>query len=440
MKKAFTATTQDMAILLDEQLSANQGMTPEGYLICKNVPVSRTGVQYYLGQELGLSNRLNERIPVYRLAEDVFEQESLQSLESKPITDDHPQQQVTVHNAGFLAFGHGRNVRHDDKYVMADLVVMNPGLIEGIRAKKKYEISLGYTCQYIPFKDGYRQKNIRVNHIAVVESGRAGSKVSIKDKMPISVNNRRKHTMDQLKASILSAYAKDADTTADDLAKAAQLLMTDAAPAAKPAEADKTEKSLLAMLLSGFAKDAKPAPAEADKPLTADDIKKLVADSVAEALKKQAKDAKPAAGKDAAAKLLDTLLKDAGSDEDKDEEGKETDDADEDWEEKETGDGDGDDDDDDDDDKKKEANDAAFANVVKAIQPFYSKMSKKEQRQVKDQLTKLQKKPSASGYAGILKAIKSHKTGDQAPTQVVAQDSISRKVMESRNPHYAKKA
>lgn len=441
MKKAFTATTQDMAILLDEQLSTNQGMTPEGYLVCQNVPVSRTGVQYYYGYELdpdgkaGLS--ANKRYPVYRLPEDVFEPESLQSLESKPLTDEHPSKGVTVHNAGWLTMGHGRNARHNDKNVIADLIVTNPNLIDGIRAKRKYEISLGYTCKYSPYKDGFKQTNIRINHIAVVESGRAGSQVSIKDKMPISVNNRRNRKMDKKTAiaTMFAAFAKDASP--DEITEMMPFVLD--ADAAKPAVETKDSgdnKGLMAALVGLLSKDAKPAaakPAASVEPeLTADSIAKLIQDEVAKALKKQAKDAKPAAGKDAAAKLLDALLKDA----DPEEEETETGDEDPDEEETETG-----DEDPEEEGKEKEANDAAFANVVKAIQPVYSKMPKKEQRVIKDQLAKLQKNPSAKGYAGILKAIKSHTKDAAASAQPVpAQDAISRKVMAERNPHYAKKA
>ena len=35
-------------------ISPNQIETGEGFLICKNVPIARTGTQEYLGREMGL--------------------------------------------------------------------------------------------------------------------------------------------------------------------------------------------------------------------------------------------------------------------------------------------------------------------------------------------------------------------------------------------------
>ena len=36
-------------------ISPNQIETGEGFLICRNVPVARTGTQEYLGREIGLT-------------------------------------------------------------------------------------------------------------------------------------------------------------------------------------------------------------------------------------------------------------------------------------------------------------------------------------------------------------------------------------------------
>lgn len=417
--KLFTATTKDMAILLAEELSQNQGLTPEGYLICQNVPVSRTGVQYYLGSELGLQDKWNARIPVYRLAEDVFEPESLQSLESKPITDDHPQQSVTVQNASYLSMGHGRNARHNDKNVVVDLVLTNPGLIQGIRDKRKYEISLGYNAKYLPYKDGYKQTNIRINHIAVVESGRAGQKVSIKDKA--LSNNRRSKPMnkDQAIATMFAAFAKDA--TPDELV-AMLPFVSDSAIPAKPADADKTDKGLLALVTGLLTRDAKPAAAETkETPLTADAVAKLVADEVAKALKAQKTKDKKA--KDADEEEVEKMLEDEWPDEKaKDAEAEEeTEDADE--------------------EEAKESKDADFANVVRALQPLYKKLSVKDQKSMKDQLTKAKKNPTADAYAGILKAVQANKKVHDAEVetgQLHDTSALSRSVMASRNPHYAK--
>ena len=42
-------------------ISPNQIETGEGFLICKNVPIARTGDQQYLGREIGLTGADAER-------------------------------------------------------------------------------------------------------------------------------------------------------------------------------------------------------------------------------------------------------------------------------------------------------------------------------------------------------------------------------------------
>jgi hypothetical protein len=427
----YTATTQDMAILLEAQLSENQGLTPEGYLVCRNVPVSRTGIQHYYGREISPKLVPGKLYKVYRLPEDVFEPVSLQSIESKPITDDHPQQAVTVSNAKFLSMGHGRNVRHDDNNVIAELVCTDSSLIEGIREKRKYEISLGYTANYVPYKDGFKQTNIRVNHIAIVESGRAGKRVSIRDKAPVPIKNRRPKSMDKntALATMFAAFAKDA--TPEEVAEMLPFV-TDAAPVAPTkTETDKSDNKGLIAILSGLiTRDAKPAAKE--EPLTADAIAKLM-DAKLGAFAKTLKTTKDKAAKDEDEKEVEKMLED--SDEDEDDEPKKADDSDEEDDEgKKT------DDEDEEEEKAKEAKDAATA-VAKALRPFYKNMSTKDKKAVKDQLVALRKEPTKDGYSAILAAVKKH-TRDSSIELVSTKDSqsVSDRVMAQRNLAYKKQS
>ena len=72
-------------------ISPNQLETGEGFLICRNVPIARTGTQEYLGREIGLDGADSERlVTVYRSPEEVFSDAALASFEGKPATNDHP--------------------------------------------------------------------------------------------------------------------------------------------------------------------------------------------------------------------------------------------------------------------------------------------------------------------------------------------------------------
>ena len=167
------------------RISENITKTPEGFLICMNVPINRTGHQTYLGKELMLdedtSNNPNKEVDIVRDEDDVFDRATLASFEGKPIVNEHPDEDVDVNNYNMYANGHCQNVRRDGEYTIADLYITEPNLIRDIENGKR-EISCGYTCDFVPNGDGtYKQVNIRGNHIAVVNSGRAGEKVRIND-------------------------------------------------------------------------------------------------------------------------------------------------------------------------------------------------------------------------------------------------------------------
>jgi len=81
--------------------------------------------------------------------------------------------------------GHAQNVRRGDgeweEYTLADLHIHDRELIDAVQSGKR-EISCGYECEYVPNGDGtYTQRNIRGNHVAVVERGRAGKRAAILD-------------------------------------------------------------------------------------------------------------------------------------------------------------------------------------------------------------------------------------------------------------------
>lgn len=164
-------------------LSPNQLETNEGFLICRNVPISRTGDQDYIGTEIGLDDASMHS--VHRKSEEVFSDAALASFEGKPVTDDHPPELLTPDTARMYEKGHAQNIRPGigewEGYVLADLHIHDRDLIEKIQNGKR-EISCGYECEYLQEPDGsYSQHKIRGNHIAVVDKGRAGKRAAILD-------------------------------------------------------------------------------------------------------------------------------------------------------------------------------------------------------------------------------------------------------------------
>ena len=197
---------------LSENISRRE---PEGYLLCLNVPVARTGVQEYLPEELGLPGNgppgnPDLFIPVYRPPDEVFSPETIASFEGMPVTNDHPPDGVDIGNIRALQKGHAHNVRRgsgeESDLLLADLIITDPVLIDLIMEGKR-EISCGYTYELCEENGKYIQRKIRGNHVAVVDAGRAGARVSIKDEKP----ERRTRLMKKSLSKILARMAKDGD-------------------------------------------------------------------------------------------------------------------------------------------------------------------------------------------------------------------------------------
>lgn len=164
------------------KLSEHIAETPEGYLVCYDVPINRVGTQEYFPQEIGLDG--TEKLSVERLPEDVFSAETLASFEGKPVTYGHPTEAVNSGNFAIYSKGHVQNVRRAGNATVADLLIQDPTLIELIKNGTVREISCGYRCDFIEDGGRIRQKNILGNHVAVVPQGRAGAGVAIKDANP----------------------------------------------------------------------------------------------------------------------------------------------------------------------------------------------------------------------------------------------------------------
>lgn len=195
---------------LSENISRRE---PEGYLLCLNVPVARTGTQDYLPEELGLPSG-SSFIPVLRPEEEVFSPETIASFEGMPVTNDHPPEGVDIGNIRALQKGHAHNVRRgtgeESDLLLADLIITDPGLIELILEEGKREISCGYTYELSEENGQYIQRKIRGNHVAVVDAGRAGPRVSIKDHKAKEPERRTFHMKKSL-SKILARMAKDGD-------------------------------------------------------------------------------------------------------------------------------------------------------------------------------------------------------------------------------------
>lgn len=158
----------------------NKEITPEGYLkvMCK---AARTGTQLYTRGD-------GTQVREYRPEEEVSKPESLASFGMKAVTMGHPRVQLDSENTKLYQIGHaGSQVRFSDGFVEVAVVITDADAIEKINRGDAQEVSAGYRVDYDPTPgmtpDGQSydgvQRNIFVNHIAIVPKGRAGSEVRL---------------------------------------------------------------------------------------------------------------------------------------------------------------------------------------------------------------------------------------------------------------------
>lgn len=208
-------TIDRMRFYVTETIGEKRSETPEGFLICHDVPIARTGEQLYLSSEVPLEDAGNGEVRVARPAEEVFRTETIASFEGKAVTVEHPNEFVTPDNWQQLAIGTVQNVRKgeglQDDLLIADLVITDKKAIEYVN-KELPEVSAGYEATYEQEGPGRGvQRDIVGNHVALVERGRAGPRCSIQDRKPIQM---KRNFWDRLMTAV---KAKDEEAVKAEL-------------------------------------------------------------------------------------------------------------------------------------------------------------------------------------------------------------------------------
>lgn len=176
-----------MNYLSTEKIGPTRSKTPEGFLLCENVPIARTGLQIYGPGETPVHPGPDGIIRIERLPEEVFRPETIASFAGKPVVNDHPATDVTPYNWRDLAVGVTLNPRRgvgvEDDILVADLLITDAAAIDAILAGKR-EVSCGYDAEYVVMdaEQGRAKQTLIIgNHVALVDSGRCGPRCAIGD-------------------------------------------------------------------------------------------------------------------------------------------------------------------------------------------------------------------------------------------------------------------
>ena len=313
-------------------MSKNRHTDANGFETYDDCQFFCEGVAQYLGSEIDIDGSLGLNpkgiYNVYRPKSEIVKKEFLDTLQAKPVLDDH----TVIGNVDGLVSPdkeHSAGVLTDVKVVGNTLHgridIWSPSLIKKIRDGKR-ELSLAYACDFVPRKGVFKgerydfvQSNIRCgNHLAFVDIARNGHDCCVKDGMFVRDEKIKleKPDMDISKLSAdevvealkgcsdeVRAKCKDfLNTPTEEERKAAEAKAAADAEAAKKAEEEKAAADAKA------AEDAAKAEAEAkeaaekkaaEDAAKAEEEKQKACDAAVEEYKnmtKLAEDAKPVFG------------------------------------------------------------------------------------------------------------------------------------------------
>lgn len=193
-----------VGVLVTEKIGPKRSFTPEGYLYCQDVRISRVGEQLYGPGETPLVVGDQGYLIIERSEAEVFRPEFVASFEGKPVTNDHPKTRDGVHAGNFRKYAVGttlnprRGEGADKDYMVADLMITDATAIQDVMSGKR-EVSAGYAAEYIQTGAGRgQQKNMVGNHVALVKVARCGPSCSIGDAANPSPQEieMRQHTND----------------------------------------------------------------------------------------------------------------------------------------------------------------------------------------------------------------------------------------------------
>jgi hypothetical protein len=279
----------DKAMLTDKATKLRQ--TSDGYMVC--MPrIARTGIQEYRGIEMGRPDL--DVVRVYRPEAEVFANDSLRSLSSKPITVEHPNEPVTSKNWRDFAVGHiGEDVMRDGDFIRVPLILMDASAVDEVKGGRA-ELSVGYSAM-IEWADGVtpsgekynaKQTSIRANHVAITHTARGGPKLRMGDNDRRDNMATRTITVDGIQVTLEDKDAQIIERAISkfvaDLTAAQTALATTQTDSANTVTASQT--ALATIKTESANKDAEIVTLKkqlGDAKITPDDLDRMVTDRVA---------------------------------------------------------------------------------------------------------------------------------------------------------------
>lgn len=185
------------------------------FWLIKNNPITKAGIFPYLGRQISPDLEPERIYHVLRPEAELFAEETVKSFNLIPLLIGHPRTLLGRREEGFVPAEEkgmdgttGEAAKREGDKIVNDIKLFSERIKDEVNSGKK-ELSAGYFCDFVPEAGLWRgqhydfvQKNIRGNHIALVEKGRSGSDVRVMDSAEALPKNNRQFVCDAMDITV----------------------------------------------------------------------------------------------------------------------------------------------------------------------------------------------------------------------------------------------
>jgi hypothetical protein len=196
--------------LIFDTKNSNREKDANGFLHVKNCHCTKVQIAPYLGCEISKDLIADKVYNVYRPEEELNKAETIQSLNGVPLQLEH-HDDTAEKPAQYTRIGAtGTDAVFEYPYLSNSLHFFNQKAIDLIESGEKCELSIGYDCEIhkeagefegVPYD--FVQRNIKIQHVALVECGRAGADVKVSDSKEIILNSEKNEVKQMDKEKLL---------------------------------------------------------------------------------------------------------------------------------------------------------------------------------------------------------------------------------------------
>ena len=196
--------------LIFDTKNSNREKDANGFLHVKNCHCTKVQIAQYLGCEISKDLIADKVYNVFRPEEELKKAETIQSLNGVPLQLEH-HDDTAEKPAQYTRIGAtGTDAVFEFPYLSNSLHFFNQKAIDLIESGEKCELSIGYDCEIHKESGEYEgvpydfvQRNIKIQHVALVECGRAGADVKVSDSKEIILNSEKNEVKHMDKEKLL---------------------------------------------------------------------------------------------------------------------------------------------------------------------------------------------------------------------------------------------